>query len=311
MTNVDHPINVPLHYKSTPIPADTGAPVKELVGLNFKKVSEDKDRDVLINFYAPWCPWSQRLAPTWDQLGERLRGSATVVVARFDGTSNEVAGLHLHAYPTIALYRAQDNEVRHYRDGHRTVDALMNFLKENAGVPFLNPETGQLIVPHQLPEKDHAVDVTDMTDTTFEEEVYRSDKNVLVLFYAPWCEHSQEMFSTWERVALEYKNIDSVRVVQMDAHEAKKPGVSIFPTVKLFPAGFANKEEYPNGIICKGKELNVKNIAAFVAENAKRTPQEEVQKRMGTPEQWGQQPGAQHPDDVTLGQTLILSKEEL
>jgi hypothetical protein len=40
------------------------------------------------------------------------------------------------------------------------------------------------------------------------------------------------MFETWERVAVEYKNIDSVHVVQMDAHESKKPGISIFPTIK-------------------------------------------------------------------------------
>lgn len=44
------------------------------------------------------------------------------------------------------------------------------------------------------------------------------------------------MFETWEKVAVEYKNIDSVTVVQMDAHEAKKPGISIFPTVKYVKA---------------------------------------------------------------------------
>jgi len=309
MTNVDHPINIPLHYKSLPLPSDSVTAVRELVGLNFKKTVESVDHDVLVNFYAPWCPWSQRLAPTWLEVGEKLKGSSSVIVARFDGTANEVAGLHLHAYPTIALYRAKDNEVRYYRDGHRTVDALMNFLKENAAVPFMNPETGELLVPPNQPAKNHAINVMELNDDNFESEVYRADKNVLVLFYAPWCEHSQEMFSTWEQVAIEYKNIDSVKVVQMDAHQAQKPGISIFPLVKLFPAGFANKDEHASGITCKGKELSVKNIAAFVAEYAKRTPQEEVQKRTGTGEQWAQ-PDA-HPDDVTLGQTLILTKEDL
>lgn len=146
------------------------------------------------------------------------------------------------------------------------------------------------------------------------------------------------MFDTWEKVAVEYKNIDSVKVVQMNAHDNKKPGISVFPSIKyvitinrntkhsrLFPAGHDNKNVFPGGITCKGKELNVKNIAAFVAENARyeatsfflkvltdtprRTPQEEVLKRTGpSAEQWAQHKG---DDDVTLGQTLILAKEEL
>lgn len=164
-------------------------------------------------------------------------------------------------------------------------------------------------MPPQKP-KDHAVDVQELNDEDFESEVYRSDRNVLVLFYAPWCEHSQQMFETWEQVALEYKNIDSVKVVQMDAHSAQKPGVSIFPLVKLFPAGHNNRQEYPNGIVLKGKELSVKNIAVFVAENAQRTPQEEILKRTGPSDQQWAQPNAAD-DSVTLGQTLILTKEDL
>jgi len=218
---VDHPINIPLHYKSKPLPSDQGA-VRELVGLNFKKITESVQHDVIVNFYAPWCPWSQRLAPTWQAFGERLQGSASVLVAKFDGTANEVAGLVLQAYPTVALYRAVDNQIRYYRAGVRTVDAFLNFLKENAAIPFMNPETGELHVPPAEPQvKDHAEDVPELTDDTYE-EIYAPDKNVLVLFYAPWCEHSKEMFETWEQVAADYKHIDSVRVVQMDAHTAKK-----------------------------------------------------------------------------------------
>jgi protein disulfide-isomerase A6 len=307
MTNVDHPINIPLHYKSQPIPADNGA-VKDLVGLNFKKVTESLENDVIVNFYAPWCPWSQRLAPTWLQFGERLKGSASVVVAKFDGTQNEVAGLHLNAYPTVALYRAKDNDVRYYREGVRTVEAFMEFLKNNAAIPFMNPETGELHYPSSLPPKDHALDVPELNDDNYE-SVFDADKNYLVLFYAPWCEHSQEMFETWEKVAIEYKFIDSVKVYQMDAHEAKKPGLSIFPTIKLFPAGSDAKDLYPQGIPFKGKETNIKNIAGFVAENAKRTPkEEEILKRVS--EGVADYHHAEG-DDGTLGQTLIIVKEEL
>eukprot|EP01126_Amoeba_proteus_P052951 TRINITY_DN6433_c0_g1_i3.p1 TRINITY_DN6433_c0_g1~~TRINITY_DN6433_c0_g1_i3.p1 ORF type:complete len:498 (-),score=89.97 TRINITY_DN6433_c0_g1_i3:168-1553(-) len=301
--NVDHPINVPLTYKSKPIPTETGEAVRELVGLNFKEVVEDNKLDVAVNFYAPWCPWSKRLTPVWEELGEKLKGSPTMIITKFDGTANEVPGLTLHAFPTIALYRSVDNEVRYYRDGVRTVDALTNFLSENAGTEFKNSKDEVVKADPLAIIKDHAVDVQELTDDDYEPSVYDQDANVLVLFYAPWCEHSQEMFATWEQVGLEYKHIDGMKVAQMDANKEKKPEVSIFPTVKLFPAGEKNKEEFPTGLTFKGKELSLKNIVAFVAENARRTPKEQTQKRM-------QDAGETLPQDndaePKLGQTLII-----
>lgn len=43
------------YIKSAPIPKDDTAPVKTVVAANFEKIVLDETKDVLVEFYAPWC----------------------------------------------------------------------------------------------------------------------------------------------------------------------------------------------------------------------------------------------------------------
>lgn len=58
--------------KSEAIPSYNDGPVKVAVGKNFKKVVTDSHRDALIEFYAPWCGHCQKLAPIWEELGDKV-----------------------------------------------------------------------------------------------------------------------------------------------------------------------------------------------------------------------------------------------
>ena len=59
--------NLEKFLKSEALPEDWDTtPVKTLVSSNFDKVAKDKSKDVLVEFYAPWCgEWSnlQNLIP--------------------------------------------------------------------------------------------------------------------------------------------------------------------------------------------------------------------------------------------------------
>jgi len=127
------------HLLSQKLPEDWDkTPVKTLVSSNFDEVALNKDKDVLVEFYAPWCGHCKQLAPIYDQLGEKFADSETVVIAKIDATANELEHTKITSFPTIKLYKKGDNSAVDY-NGERTLEGFTKFLEsggqESEGVP--------------------------------------------------------------------------------------------------------------------------------------------------------------------------------
>lgn len=60
------------YVKSEEIPSDNDGPVKVVVGKNFDEIVNDPEKDVLIEFYAPWCGHCKNLEPKYKELGEKV-----------------------------------------------------------------------------------------------------------------------------------------------------------------------------------------------------------------------------------------------
>jgi len=127
------------HLKSEEIPADNSGPVKVLVGKNFDAIVLDESKDVLVEFYAPWCGHCKSLAPIYDQLGERFASVKSVVVAKMDATANEVdhPDVNVRGFPTLKFFPAGAKKatVIDY-DGPRDLAGLTQFIKDNAAISF-------------------------------------------------------------------------------------------------------------------------------------------------------------------------------
>ncbi|ETP47794.1 protein disulfide-isomerase domain [Phytophthora nicotianae P10297] len=95
-----------------------------------------------------------------------------------------------------------------------------------------------------------AGDVKVLTPDNFD-EVVDGSKHVLIKFYAPWCGHCKSMAPTYETVATAFKKADNVVVAEVDADNYKdlgsKYGVTGFPTLKYFPEGSTEPEDYKGG----------------------------------------------------------------
>ncbi|PNP80407.1 hypothetical protein FNYG_06006 [Fusarium nygamai] len=101
--------------KSEPVPeVSTTQPfLTKLVGSNFDDLVFDKTKDVLVEYYVPWCQYCIDLHAVMNELGSKyakLGLSDKVALASINVDANDVP-IEIESYPSIRLYRAGTNEI--------------------------------------------------------------------------------------------------------------------------------------------------------------------------------------------------------
>lgn len=119
--------------KSEPIPETQEGDVKVVVAKNYNDIVLDDTKDVLIEFYAPWCGHCKSLAPKYEELATLYAKSEfkdKVVIAKVDATANDVPD-EIQGFPTIKMYPAGGKSAPATYSGSRTVEDLIKFIAEN------------------------------------------------------------------------------------------------------------------------------------------------------------------------------------
>ncbi len=82
-------------------------------------------------------------------------------------------------------------------------------------------------------------DIKNITEATFEDDVLRSDRPVIVDFWAAWCVDCHRVAPELERLADKYAGVVDVAKLDVDANPALAAafGIMRLPTIALFRPG--------------------------------------------------------------------------
>jgi protein disulfide-isomerase A1 len=144
--------------KSEPVPETQEGPVYTIVAKNYEAIVMDDTKDVLVEFYAPWCGHCKALAPKYEDLaGLYFRDadkSSKVIIAKVDATANDVPD-EIQGFPTIKLFPAGGKSAPITYSGDRSIEDLAKFVAENGKykVEVVIPSEDAEAVADDLPEQ--------------------------------------------------------------------------------------------------------------------------------------------------------------
>lgn len=107
---------------------------KVVVGKSFEDIVLQKDKDVIMQVYAPWCGFCKKFTPVWKSFAQTLKGVDHLVVAKMDGSRNSSPlpeQFSWDSYPKVFMVKAGEKKPIHF-DGERTVDNLIEFVSKHS-----------------------------------------------------------------------------------------------------------------------------------------------------------------------------------
>lgn len=194
----------------------------------------NKNKAVMVMFYAPWCVYCKQMKPEYAAAATIVKQKGYGILAAMDAVRPENAAVRMkfeiNGFPTLHYFK--NGEVRYTYNGDNKQDKLVEFMMD---------PTASVSKAKELEWSETSTDVVQLTESTFDSTL-QSENSMLVMFYAPWCGHCKNMKPEYEKAAAVMKKekipgILAAVDVTKETTLAEKYSVRGFPTIKYFRNG--------------------------------------------------------------------------
>ncbi len=207
-----------------------------------------------------WEEYQKLMSTVSDKLGGKLKVVLTDIKEGMAARVAEYIGIKESELPSVRIADTRGDFKKYNMEGEINESNILKFVED-----WENKKLKPHLKTAEEPKENNG-DVFVVVGKTFEKEVINNDKDVMLLFYAPWCGHCKALHPKYEEVAKKLKEKNpKLLLAKIDATENEVESVSIsgFPTVKFYPGNKKDKEPLDyNG------DRSVDDMIKFIKTNA-------------------------------------------
>lgn len=172
----------------------------------------------------------------------------------------DYVGIKEKDLPLVSILDTRKEFKKYNMDGAINVENILKFIDK-----WEKNELKRQLKSENVPKLNKG-NIFIIVGKNFEKEVINNDKDVMLLFYAPWCSHCKEISPKYEEVAIKLKDKNpKLLIAKIDGSENEIENISIsgFPTIMFFPGNKKSKSP----IEYKGRRTT-EDIIEFIKKNS-------------------------------------------
>ena len=207
-----------------------------------------------------WGEYEKLMKSVSEKLNGKLKVVLTDIKEGIAARFAEYIGIKENELPSVRIADTRADFKKYNMEGEINEKNILKFVED-----WENNKLKPYLKTAEEPKENNG-DVFVVVGKTFEKEVINNDKDVMLLFYAPWCGHCKALHPKYEEVAKKLKEKNpKLLLAKIDATENEVESVNIsgFPTVKFYPGNKKDKAPLDyNG------DRSVEDIIKFIKTNA-------------------------------------------
>ena len=207
-----------------------------------------------------WDEYRKLMETISDKIGGKLKVVQTDIKEGMASRLAEYIGVKESDLPSVRIADTRIDLKKYNMEGEINEKNILKFIED-----WENNKLKPHLKSAEEP-KENKDDVFVVVGKTYEKEVINNDKDVMLLFYAPWCGHCKALHPKYEEVAKKLKEKNpKLLMAKIDATENEVENINIsgFPTVKFYPGNKKNKAPIDyNG------DRSVNDMIKFIKTNA-------------------------------------------